>query len=186
MPNLKEMSDSIKTYEPTVPQLVSSKLLACITSIAHIVLGSVYFEDCPVQHYIPIYLIVSGTLFLVAGILTCLPCKRCGEDTESSKLSKFCCALNTLMFIGLVGWFIAGNVWVYSIYEPIYVKNATTTEVYCNKTLYLYAFWTMTITYICICLFLPLALCCCLCACICNKSMFGSFGARVPTNPAPL
>lgn len=80
----------------------------------------------------------------------------------------------------------SGNVWVYSIYEPIYVKNATTTEVYCNKTLYLYAFWTMTITYICICLFLPLALCCCLCACICNKSMFGSFGARVPTNPAPL
>lgn len=44
--------------------------------------------------------------------------------------------------------FLLGNVWIYSIYKPNYVKNTTSLESYCNKTLYLYAFWSTTLIYI--------------------------------------
>lgn len=40
-----------------------------------------------------------------------------------------------------------GNVWIYSIYQPNYNKN-TSVDPYCNKTLYLFAFWTTTLVYI--------------------------------------
>lgn len=38
--------------------------------------------------------------------------------------------------------------WIYSIYEPNYDKNATVVGSYCDKTLYLFAFWTTTLAYI--------------------------------------
>lgn len=37
---------------------------------------------------------------------------------------------------------------IYSIYEPNYNKNTTKADPYCNKTLYLFAFWSNNLTYI--------------------------------------
>lgn len=47
-----------------------------------------------------------------------------------------------------------GNVWIYSIYQPNYNKNTTSVDPYCDKTLYLFAFWTTTLVYILLGLFL--------------------------------
>uniref|UniRef100_A0A672K0K6 Uncharacterized protein n=1 Tax=Sinocyclocheilus grahami TaxID=75366 RepID=A0A672K0K6_SINGR len=58
-----------------------------------------------------------------------------------------------------------GSVWVYSIYPPNY-NQAVAGDVYCNKTLYLFAFWTTTLGYILLGLALLFGCCVCLCACI--------------------
>ncbi|KAM4536289.1 transmembrane protein 272-like [Odontesthes bonariensis] len=122
-----------------------SALFTFIMSIANISIGAVYLNDCPQQPYIPIYLIVVGVFGLVLAVLSCLPfapnldgCIACGA----------CIVLNSLISSFLFCWFIAGNVWIYSIYEPNYNKNTTNVDPYCDKTVYLFAFWTTTLVYI--------------------------------------
>uniref|UniRef100_A0A8C2EFE1 Si:dkey-19b23.14 n=1 Tax=Cyprinus carpio TaxID=7962 RepID=A0A8C2EFE1_CYPCA len=67
--------------------------------------GAVYLQDCPQQHYIPVYVLVCGVF----------------------------------------GVFLA-FVWIYSIYPPNYNQTLN----YCNKTLYLFAFWLNTVCYGCL------------------------------------
>lgn len=59
-----------------------------------------------------------------------------------------------------------GNVWIYSIYQPSYTPG---TDQYCNKTLYLFSFWTTTLVYI----FLGIVFLggCCMLFCMC---LFGA------------
>lgn len=63
-----------------------------------------------------------------------------------------------------------GNVWIYSIYRPDFQKNSTSPEMYCNKTLYLYAFWTTTLVYILFAVVLLGGCCVLVCFCLCGRA----------------
>ena len=63
-----------------------------------------------------------------------------------------------------------GNVWIYSIYQPDYNRNTTNIELYCHKTLYLFAFWITTLLYILLGLFLLGGCCVLLCFCLCGRA----------------
>ncbi|XP_026208697.1 transmembrane protein 272-like [Anabas testudineus] len=125
----------------STPAQVLSKLLGCALPIAQVAIGSVYLHDCPRQYLIPIYLIVGGVFGFVLSMLPC-------TQDDSTNSSRICIIWNSLTSFFLLGWFIAGNVWIYSIYEPNYNKNTTNVDSYCNKTLYLFAFWSTTLVYI--------------------------------------
>ncbi|XP_036404336.1 transmembrane protein 272-like [Megalops cyprinoides] len=103
---------------------------------------SLYLHDCPKQPYIPIYLIVSGVFCLLVNTLSYWSYSK-GEDG----VNKFFIACSFLYSLFSLCWFIAGNVWIYSIYPPSYNQTQPNPE-YCNKTLYLFAFWTTTLSYI--------------------------------------
>lgn len=66
--------------------------------------------------------------------------------------------------------FSSGNVWIYSIYEPDYNKNTNSTDLYCDKTLYLFAFWTTTLVYIMVGVLMVIGCCFLLCFCLCGKA----------------
>ncbi|XP_078132435.1 transmembrane protein 272 isoform X2 [Sander vitreus] len=134
------------------------------------ILGAVHLDDCPRQRYIPIYLIVVGVFGLVLAVLSCLPCAQKTEDSAPNPLSQVCTAWNSLTSSFLFGWFIAGNVWIYSIYEPNYNKNTTNVDPYCDRTLYLFAFWTTTLVYILLGLFLVGGCCVLCCFCLCGRA----------------
>ncbi len=55
--------------------------------------------------------------------------------------------------------------WVYSIYPPNY-NQTVAGEPYCNKTVYLFAFWTTTLGYIILLLALLFGCFLCICACL--------------------
>ncbi|XP_040925706.1 transmembrane protein 272-like [Betta splendens] len=161
------------TPKPSLPVLVCSKLGGCALPIAQIVIGSVYLNECPRQHYIPIYLIVGGVFGLFIALLSCLPCTQRDEgDTSAADtpLSRLCTTWNSLTSLFLFCWFITGNVWIYSIYQPDYHKNATHPDLYCNKTLYLFAFWTTTLVYILLGLFFVIGFCVLFCFCLCGRA----------------
>uniref|UniRef100_A0A3Q1FT17 Si:dkey-19b23.12 n=1 Tax=Acanthochromis polyacanthus TaxID=80966 RepID=A0A3Q1FT17_9TELE len=122
--------------------------------------GAVYRDDCPLQPYIPIYLIVGGTFTLMVALLSSLPCAKKPEDGATNPLYSVCLMWNLLVSLFLSAWFIAGNVWIYSIYPPNYNKNSTIVDPYCDKTLYLFAFWITTVGYILLGSFLFLGCCC--------------------------
>ncbi|XP_061565545.1 transmembrane protein 272-like [Cololabis saira] len=153
------------------PVQVISKLFGCILPIVHIAIGAVYLHDCPRQPYIPIYLIVSGVFGVLMAVFPCLPGTQQPRDGPPTSLSRVCTCWNSLMSTFLFCWFIAGNVWIYSIYQPNYDKNTTSVDPYCDKTLYLFSFWITTLVYIFLGLAVTIGLCACMCACICGLSL---------------
>uniref|UniRef100_A0AAZ3R996 Uncharacterized protein n=1 Tax=Oncorhynchus tshawytscha TaxID=74940 RepID=A0AAZ3R996_ONCTS len=152
--------------KPTISGI--SKLLACVIPIAQITIGAVYLYDCPRQHYIPIYLVVMGATGLALALLSCIPCAQDSDDMAPNLLNHLCTTWSTLASLFLFCWFISGNVWIYSIYQPNF--NQTLTEdPYCNKTLYLFAFWTTTLAYVELGLLLLGGCCMLVCAFILGK-----------------
>ncbi|XP_066516048.1 transmembrane protein 272-like [Hoplias malabaricus] len=155
-----------RTPKPSTPVLIVSKLMVMALPIAQLVIGGLYLHDCPVQPYIPVYLLVSGAFSMVLTVLSCLPCAQEPEDGRQSALSSLCTAWNSLVTLFLFCWFITGNVWIYSIYQPSYNPGLG----YCSKVLYLFAFWSTTVVYILLGLLLLGGCCAMLCLCICNRS----------------
>uniref|UniRef100_A0A3Q2WKG7 Si:dkey-19b23.12 n=1 Tax=Haplochromis burtoni TaxID=8153 RepID=A0A3Q2WKG7_HAPBU len=107
--------------------------------------GGIYLHECPRQHYIPIYLIVLGVFSVFSVLLSCLPCSKEPEEGTSNPLNTIYKAWTSLTILFYICWVIAGDVWIYSIYQPNYDKNTTNVDPYCNKTLYLFAFWINTL-----------------------------------------
>ena len=126
--------------------------------------GVKYKDDCPAERMIPIYLIVVGTFGIVRHFLGMhAHCKRICDDNNTSddEAQNKKTFLERLIDCFLVAWFIAGNVWIYRIFEPSYDKMALD-GLYCDKTMYLFSFWLMTGSYI----FMGV-LCCCMCCVAC-------------------
>ena len=81
------------------------------------------------------------------------------EDDQEDTNNLIRC-FDGLVMCFLFAWFIAGNVWIYSIYKPPFDHTNLN---YCNQTLYLFAFWITTSGYI----FIGL-LCVCYCCFTCS------------------
>ena len=124
-------------------------------------LGAKYKDDCPREDMIPIYLIVAGAVLIFRNLSSM--CSRTyaannndeatdGEE-ERNPVHKCC---DSVLDLFTFCWFIAGNYWIYHINKPSY--DSSHGNDYCNKTLYLFAFWITTCTYI-----VAGFLCCCLC-----------------------
>ncbi|XP_058250578.1 transmembrane protein 272-like [Hemibagrus wyckioides] len=144
--------------------LVISKLLLVAFPIAQISIGAKYLKECPQQNYIPVYLLVCGVFSMALFLLTCLPCGQ----SDNPALKCLYTIWNSLVTGFTFCWFIAGSVWIYSIYPPNY-NSTVVGEPYCNKTLYLFAFWTTTLGYILLAIVFVGSCCFLICYCACNS-----------------
>ncbi|XP_067436114.1 transmembrane protein 272-like [Thunnus thynnus] len=147
----------MSAYEPDLSTLDNKKkvcllVITCIITVPQIAVGAVYKDDCPRQPYIPIYLMVMGAALLLFMVYNL----ACSSGNSDSFIRAMWHSMLIFFFLSL---FIAGNVWVYSIYEPSYNKT-TSVELYCDKTVYLLAFWPINLFYIL--LGLTILLFCCL------------------------
>ncbi|XP_021358794.1 uncharacterized protein LOC110453903 isoform X2 [Mizuhopecten yessoensis] len=116
--------------------------------IAMTIIGGVYLNDCPVERYIPIYLLVAGAFGIIKNLSSLVQKirnkKEAGEDDDQKhmKTNPGDMLLNCFLF----AWFIAGNVWVYRTYGNFSTND--TSPLYCHPTCYYFAFWIITSTYI--------------------------------------
>ncbi|KAG8234951.1 hypothetical protein J437_LFUL015519 [Ladona fulva] len=115
-----------------------------VIPVCMIVIGSMYFNDCPQGEYIPVYLVVGGG-FGVFKQLLYISSKVRPRDEEQPEERMRQSNMQTLINCFMLGWFIIGSVWVFKEYEPSYDPSR---EDYCNRTLYLFAFWLITSVYI--------------------------------------
>jgi len=144
--------------------------------IAMIVIGAVYLHDCPREYHIPIYLVVGGSVWMARVLweIGRYLCRQCvwraelnpeagGQDPKDLKKHDW---VSSILSLFLFAWFIAGSVWIFSIYGDFTTDNppsqGSPPPTYCSPVVYYFAFWITIAQYI---LF---ALCfCCLCCTLC-------------------
>lgn len=108
--------------------------------IAMIVIGAMNLDDCPVERYIPLWMLVSGCVIGFMQIVYILKTsfnlslKRPETDTVGKCYGTF----NLLLTLFSFGWFIAGNVWVFSNYPPN-ITDSRNAE-YCEAGVYYFSF----------------------------------------------
>lgn len=115
-----------------------------VIPICMIVMGLVYLHDCPQGEYIPVYLIVGGFFGILKQLLH-LSARVRQTEQERREENLRQSPTQTLLNCFMLGWFIIGSVWVYKEYEPNYDKSL---GIYCNRNLYMFAFWLITSVYV--------------------------------------
>ncbi|XP_014278291.1 transmembrane protein 272 isoform X2 [Halyomorpha halys] len=112
--------------------------------VAMFLIGLHYLNECPVNVFIPIYLLVGGFVGVLKQVLQILyrvKRARNRNDNEEEPRSSFQSVITCFM----LSWFFLGSYWVYKEYKPNYDPREGP---YCNKTVYLFAFWQITIVYV--------------------------------------
>ncbi|XP_012261875.1 transmembrane protein 272-like [Athalia rosae] len=138
-----------------------------IIPICMMVIGGLYLYDCPQGEYIPVYLLVGGGTALFKQLLhLSVRVRECQEERDEERVRQS--STQTLINCFMLGWFIIGSMWVYKEYQPNYDPSRGK---YCNKTLYLFAFWLITSVYIALGL---------ITACLCSISVASIAFQRPP------
>ncbi|XP_041842382.1 transmembrane protein 272-like [Melanotaenia boesemani] len=159
--SLDTMSDNDRHQTITKPPaavLVCLSMIMCITAIAQLVKAVMCQYECPGQPSMTIYLLVMGVISLLLVVLSVLPC--------IFSIYNHTTAWSCLMLLFFFTWFLAGNMWIYSLYEPNYNDTQSHMDAYCNKKLHLFAFWTTNLNYM---LLGFLSLCSCCSCLLCSK-----------------
>lgn len=132
-------------------------LITLILPVAMIVVGALNLGNCPIQRYIPIWMLVAGITSAIMQVFNVVinKSKSNGEEPDSRNSGGNGC-LGCFNF----AWFIAGNVWVFGVHPTVELSDPTS-GLYCNALCYNLAFWAIVGTYIMIGLF------CCGCCCLC-------------------
>ncbi|XP_032219946.1 transmembrane protein 272 isoform X2 [Nematostella vectensis] len=149
----------VQLFAGTIGCTVALSLLMALP-MAMVIMGAKYKDECPVEPFIPIYLIVGGSFGMLKTIIVLCQRARSHDDDldmdeDQSMSSKF---IDGVLNLFLFTWFIAGNIWVYSKYKPNPIPPVTDPLNYCNPTLYMFAFWVITASYI-----LMGSICFCIC-----------------------
>ena len=123
-----------------------------------LVLGIVYFQKCPIQTHIPLYMIVSGSagLAIIFFLLLSSTCNFCRSSTNARKATHRCMIGTTAFARGMQGvlaiflfvWFFFGNAWVFSVRARVQTNRPTETTTYCHPALYWFAFYVLIFTYV--------------------------------------
>ncbi|XP_040184785.1 transmembrane protein 272-like isoform X2 [Rana temporaria] len=128
------MSDSSSSNLIYTGSQICSVVIWTALSIAMIVIGTSYIDKCSIEPMIPIYLIVAGAVHLVGFVL--LPLKLVFE--------KLMYAIEGILVLFSLCWFIAGSVWVFRIYQ-VSPRD-------CDDTVYTFAFRILIFEYVFLCL----------------------------------
>lgn len=122
---------------PRPPRLsVGVTVTQAVIILVRVTFGAVYFKNCPQQPNIPSYLLGLAFAQLLMIPYVSLPCES--HTAQQPKGFKAC--LGGLLALFIFIWILAGDVWVFSVYQPNY-DPAAADGVYCDKTLYTFAFW---------------------------------------------
>lgn len=140
---------------PNSQDLRSNIFLICL--VLEIIIGWNYADECPVHWRIPHYLVVAGTVGLIGVALiivqNLLTLHFSSKPNNPSFI--FVCgslgltAVCIFLFLFSIGWFIAGCIWVFRVWNKVQYQTRKRSD-YCHSTLYRFAFWLLFFTICCI------------------------------------
>ncbi|KAM6899992.1 uncharacterized protein FYW49_018107 [Xenentodon cancila] len=124
--------------------------------IAAIGLGATTLSLCPVQPYIPIYLLVLGAASILSLSVTYI-----SRTNTVGAAHIFSSACMVILHLFSFAWLIAGTCWIYSVHPP----NYTGPDQHCHKTTYQFAFVVTTLLWVIVSLVFLCGGCCALLTC---------------------
>ncbi|XP_014677455.1 PREDICTED: uncharacterized protein LOC106817306 [Priapulus caudatus] len=153
--------------------------------ITMIIIGSVYLHDCPIDRFIPVYLIVGGCFGLLKSVMSlCHRARLRLQDSDSTgnlgdddNVRQG--PIDSLISCFLLAWFICGCAWVYRIYQPPFEPAYPGDTNYCNQTVYLFAFATLTLSLAVV----GITFCCAVCIAACAGCIAACMGATTTVPP---
>ncbi|CAB3366596.1 Hypothetical predicted protein [Cloeon dipterum] len=125
--------------------------LAVVVPFAMVVVGTLYYHDCPVEPKIPLFLVVGGAITLINNF----PLDRADPNNEVTAPQRKS-SLRAFLTLFSFTWFVLGSFWVYKQYKPSFNPE---NHDFCHPTVYMLAFWVLTLSYL-ILLFLALSIFC--------------------------
>ena len=118
--------------------------------ITQFVIGIIYVNQCPFRQFLPIYMIISGILgilFVVVGLLIFLFFQPRICPGDRSLTIRILQPIFILLFLNVIGWWIAGQVLVLEIKVHVDITYPTVPE-YCQLHLYKGAYVLIFVNYI--------------------------------------
>lgn len=106
-----------------------------MVSLAMLYIGTTNINQCPINKFIPIFLIISAiaTIFILTLFLIFLY----RTDLNQLAFMFIISYVNMAIFV----WCVIGAIVIYPLYEPNYDKEM---ETFCDQITYLSAFWYIT------------------------------------------
>lgn len=154
-----------------------------LSSLLHVLPGSVYVHNCDGERFIPIWLIVFGVISLLQTLINivkrCFKCiKRSQSDDDSENgngdHSVRCgSCLESFLSFFLFVWIIAGSAWVFGFFDnyvDLDCRHNVDHPDCCHPVPFLFSFITLIVMYV----FSFLALCCCCCCFMCLAFIAGA------------
>lgn len=148
-PSSKAIESGIHSHSPPSNGLFSSinlpasLLLYLPIAICQLIIGFVYIDKCPVQYLIDVWMIVSGVfgiLLVILGVFIHIKVRK-----SSNPQIFIACFL--LIFLFIVVWFFAGQVFVFEVKTYVEFFDPTLPE-YCHGVLYRAAYIIIFIDYL--------------------------------------
>ncbi|CAL4086502.1 unnamed protein product [Meganyctiphanes norvegica] len=121
--------------------------LIIVLCFAMIIIGGINMHSCPVEPYVPVWLIIAGMCLLVLAV-------QGAKYITEEETPVFLGCLFGINLVFHATWFVSGCVWVYGIYEPNYYILQTTefgnvkTVNYCDYTVYMFSLWLLNLGFI--------------------------------------
>ncbi|KAF8790086.1 uncharacterized protein LOC129961050 [Argiope bruennichi] len=139
-------------------------------SLALLIIGCIYIDDCKIQPNIPLYLIVSGVLGTIQHFIA-IWTKYVPKDSlgRIKEYRNYCKIVDCVIQLFLTIWFVLGCIWVYGVYNEVEYRDTERNE-YCNQTLYLFAFWILNFSFMILALLAVIALSCIVCVMVSPKN----------------
>lgn len=156
-----------KAFAVIIGTVAAAVLLALLNIIplGMIVLGSVNLHRCPVETYIPIWLIITGVFSLLKSAINFFyraKRHRAGQPPSASDVNPN--PFDGLLSCFLLVWFIIGSVWIYSVYDQVQYSSPRDPD-YCDQLTFVFSFVFVTFGYVLLALTMFCFCCCCCCIC---------------------
>ncbi|UJR34451.1 hypothetical protein I4U23_021858 [Adineta vaga] len=133
-------------------------LLGIIVSIIHLKFAIEYFNQCPIQPMIPIYMIVHASVHIIIILFTIIGIFNVryhfSRDLEEYKsigvIILVIILVSTLsLFLFSFSWLITGSVWIFDAkVNGVQGDNPTDANTYCQSELFRSAFVLLIVNYI--------------------------------------
>lgn len=114
-------------------------IIVLIFSIVEIGFGRTYIDQCPIKSQIPLFLLVHGStkiVWVACGIVAFIEAKYFSNSPHIAILMLINLIIQVVFMLFFLAWFIAGNVWVWSVKGSVQTTDSTVSSTYCQSTLY--------------------------------------------------
>ncbi|KYB29540.1 uncharacterized protein LOC103314073 isoform X1 [Tribolium castaneum] len=132
--------------------VVVTIVLVCLSTLPllMLIMGIQFLKDCPREPYIPIYMVVGGSVGCVKMGLTLynqLHTRRMDASSTANAASIGSRVASIALTGFLIIWFSFGNYWVLRIKWPDYAPTLFEPNHWCHRTLYVFALVHLCVVY---------------------------------------